>query len=370
MRTSIGEHDIAVAVTRRVVAVCAGLWAAAGSFVLQPFCGAIAGAQAPHITLLAVGSGGNARSTGRGGAATVSDQGTLYVLDAGDNTIHAIDRSGRAIGTAGGSGGQPGALVTPVALTFDGPGDVLALDVQAARVNRYRTTASGLRYQRSFTTGPLAASDVCAMRDRVYVLGPPLESQNRTAVHVFTRAGAPIGDFGALFGLSEDGQSDRGAVPINFLLTRGRLACVDDQGLVVVLPRSVAEVRAYSVDGVLVWSRPLPRYRPTIVRRVSGGGVALEMGPDGIDEGVSVVPLAKGVLAIQIARTQPGRRPGEMPSRVKLETRLLAATDGRELGVQDDIPELAAVRGSYAAVVSTTPGARTGLFRVMLKRAN
>jgi hypothetical protein len=281
-------------------------------------------------------------------AAAVSRNGHIVALDRERNRIYGFDSLGRLRDSAGGFGRRPENLVGPTAVATDAAHDLFVIDPPARRVVRYRESATSIAYVSAFSIAGIAGSGICAMRNRVYVLGSRMGSSGPTAIHAFTPRGAPVSDFGSLFGPPEDKKQDPRAVPVGRILTQGRLACVPDASLVIALPRLVPEVRAYSVDGALVWSHSLTHYLATVVRREENGGLTLAMGPNGDDEGVSVFPVSAGVIAVQIARMVAGKNASGGPSRARLETRFLSTQDGHELGVQDGLSEILDASGDYA----------------------
>lgn len=83
--------------------------------------------------------GGNV--TGPFGIA-VDAQGTIYVADAGDNTIKKLSPTGQLLATWGKTGSAPGELSWPQGVAVDAQGNVYVVDANNSRIQKFSSTGT------------------------------------------------------------------------------------------------------------------------------------------------------------------------------------------------------------------------------------
>lgn len=276
--------------------------------------------------------------------AAIDGQGRLVVLDARYHQLRLYDRRGRFIAAAGGPGAGPGEFQSPAALALDGDTAVWVLDRRAARVSRFRLERAGLRFVGSFALD-VAAGDLCAMEGDVFVYG--MAPDRHEVIHRYTPAGKPGNSFGVVY-------SAPNPLVRNQLLA-GRLACVQDAGLVLAMSNALPEIRAYAPDGALRWRSVLPYHRP----------IRMDEEPDGVRQGMpehgdgyhyaaSLVSAQPDYAVTQIGlvtRTSM-RRPNPF---AELQTYVIDTRSGRGWHAGSGIPLLAHLRGGHALSASSDP---------------
>lgn len=236
--------------------------------------------------------------------------------------IYEFDSTGAQTRTIGGPGRGAGQLLYPLSLATDEQGDVYALDLGNERIVGYRN-ASGRRDTISVAVAG-AKSGLCTLRGAFFTFGRPQDS----LIRVISTAPSRVTGFGRHY------SSD---TVLTEPLSRGRVLCIPERGLVVVVPNLLSEVRAYeSQTGRLVWSTSLPGYLPMSVGR-QGSGYVIGEASTGSDLAVGVHRLADSVIAVQIRRT-PYSTDGSGRRRRTIRTEFLRAGDGRYLGQQRDLP--------------------------------
>jgi hypothetical protein len=138
------------------------------------------------------------------------------------------------------------------------------------------------------------ADDLCFSDTTIYVLGL-LEGSN---VHEFTLDGRRLRSFGELFGTPGIIQEVIGGM--------GKIACVPEQGMIVLFPAILPEVHAYRIrDTRPLWVDSLPEFR-TIRIVVGPSGNQYSMLPPADDQGYDRItflrPLDGRVLLSQSRR--------------------------------------------------------------------
>lgn len=72
----------------------------------------------------------------------VDAQGTVYVADAGDNTIKKLSPAGQLLATWGGTGSAPGELSWPQGVAVDAQGNVYVVDANNNRIQKFSSTGT------------------------------------------------------------------------------------------------------------------------------------------------------------------------------------------------------------------------------------
>jgi hypothetical protein len=230
----------------------------------------------------------------------------------------------------------PATLLYPASAHYDGRA-LQVLDLGGPAVHRLRAGA---------TTSELGSLDVgkavdfCLMRGRTYVYRP-----GETAlVAVYSPADRLVGAFGTQFGSGP---------PIRREATsRARLVCDPDGGRVLVVTRFTGEVRAYSAEGRLLWTRPVPGVRPIVFVTSGERQVTFMSAPGGSHTLVGASLPGRGRLLVQYGLPRP-EHAGEYLS---VETHVLSLADGADLVYQRDLPVLVAAGPDLAFTMSQPDG--------------
>ena len=277
--------------------------------------------------------------------ATASPAGQVLILGGPSRQdMFLIDRMGFTRAEPTTLLGSDGHLGWPAAAAFDGPNRILVIDTQSPRLARVHLVNGKWAIDSVFMTGLSGISGICSIAGRQYIMAKLGSSREKGAVHEVTRDGAVKRSFGKPFGSIN-----------NPAVGYGHLLCLAEPRSVVIVSRLFPEIRAYTLDGVLRWSAPLPDFRP-MGFSVEGRLVRFTYSPDSLwDETVALFSPSSQVIAVQIAR-QVGRAYSTQYR--FLRTVFLSAKTGALLGDQRDLPVvLAALQGSLYAVDQRNGGA-------------
>jgi len=120
--------------------------------------------------------------------------------------------------------------------------------------------------------------DLCFLGDRLVVHGLALSKPD--ALHVFDLEGNRESSFGIVYNSAND--------LVNYKLGRGHIACVPEAGFIVYAPGGLlGEVRAYSLDGEVLWGARFDHFRPIYLGELDHGGTRVRIP----DEGFEVVQV-------------------------------------------------------------------------------
>src|SRR5216683_627532 len=72
----------------------------------------------------------------------IDAQGTIYVADAGDNTIKKLSPTGQLLATWGRTGSAPGELSWPEGVAIDAQGNVYVVDANNSRIQKFSSTGT------------------------------------------------------------------------------------------------------------------------------------------------------------------------------------------------------------------------------------
>lgn len=248
-------------------------------------------------------------------------RGRLLVLDAQARDLRVFDTSGAWIQTVGGPGPGPGELLHPRAVAADDHEDAVYIFGATGRVVRFLPSGDTLRFADELDFG-LEILDACVLGNRIVVHGT--RPGGERLLHVYDREGAALRSFGRLYRTTNR--------IVRHQLSRGSLACVSSTGRVVLAPRLLPLVRAYSLDGVKRWTVRLQGFRPPDLRVTPAGGSIFRM-PDGGHHLISglVASGNEASLLLQVASVGGGGRSARRGR--DLATYALNPQDGRPVSV-------------------------------------
>ncbi|HEX6751738.1 MAG TPA: 6-bladed beta-propeller [Longimicrobium sp.] len=275
--------------------------------------------------------------------------GNFAALDAQSQTVRIFSPSGRFLARVGRPGRGPGEFFVPVAVAYDGSGHLYVLDQANQRVEVFAPASAGSGHVRSFPID-FPASDLCALGDRLYLLG----FRNGTLIHTYTFDGHPAESFGA---------AERPRDPyFSVSLARGLIECMEEARTVIFLPLLSANVRGWRVDGRLQWTSSIPGYEPVVIRR-SGRRVTYSRGPNNRHHMASSIAKLDGASAlIQVGFVRDGARSAEEFTEVG-SYRVFAA-DGRVRRVTSNTPRILQIGAGYAFGVRPDPFPTVTVFRI------
>lgn len=306
LRRGIANQMLAVA----LVSVVSGLAAQDARIVLGPKIGV---------------TDSLAHALGKVSDLTVDSRGNIYSIDSEQNKILSFASTGKYRFAFGRSGTGVGEFFVPRALAVDENDHLYVYDAGTQRVTEYSAAPAGSAppsIVKSIEVG-VSASDMCVMDGSLFLFGFDLKREG--IIHRFVLKDEQVRSFGKAYGAY--GRLAQAT------LASGRIECLRDPARIVAVPRIYPEVRAYTVDGNLLWSMTLPAYRVTVVEENNRRATFTEL-EGGFHSAVSAFEVAKDVVVVQLGH-YIGRE-----TLVGIETRILSATDGEQIGVQDDLPAL------------------------------
>jgi hypothetical protein len=170
--------------------------------------------------------------------------------------------------------------------------------------------------------------DACVLGDKIYVHA---RRNDRSAIiHAYSRDGTLLRSFGEVY--------RAGHRIVQRQLSMGRLECIAGHDVVLFAPLLLPEIRAYRVNGELLWWAEIEGYDVLEIRELGTGSQARPR-MNGYHMVSSLnASLDEPLALLQIAHTLPTRL-GERPPSPTLHTFVISA-DGRRLdyvGVQLDI---------------------------------
>jgi len=278
------------------------------------------------------------------GDVAVDRRHTLYVLEPDIGTVSAFSSAGRYLFSVGRSGRAKGEFIVPQSLTVDERDRVYVYDIAQERLTQYHAAPDRLILQDSRHVG-MSGSSICAMKGHIYLFG----LNHERIVHDLSldrRAMASFGEpFGRYTSLAEES------------LAAGKVLCVPQQNLLLVVPRIYPELRAYSPDGKVLWTTRLKHYRPATVYENADGSVTFSRPPTGYHHLLSAFLASPSVVCIQLGLATDNSHPD------RIETRFISLHDGREVAEQEGLPLLTSPRPPLIYSLNKESGDRVMVYQ-------
>ena len=264
--------------------------------------------------------------------------GNVYVLDALRREIRAFDHRGHLLFSYSRIGRGVGELAIPWSLRADEQGHLFVLDIGSERVSEFSANRDSLHFIRSVSIG-MKATDLCVMDSRLFLFG----YFNNRLIHELTWEGKHVRSFGDPFGPNDNFAQQ--------LLSRGNLACDAQASRMIVTADRLADIRAYSLTGGLVWGRKLNAFHEVQVRVLGAGRVGLTPPSEGVDIVTGVMFLTADRIAVQLERQ--AKRDGQVSASIVRNTKILSVDSGAELASQFSIPRLVGVNRGFGFTLSS-----------------
>lgn len=273
--------------------------------------------------------------------ATVDSFGRVLVLDSRARSVVVFSNVGEYLQTLGRPGGGPGEFRDPQGVDATHDGLVFVFDA-FGRVTVFRSQPDSLYLFRTFEVG-FRVYDGCVMQDHVFLHGA--DDADPSAIRKHTLDGRPVSSFGVAY------KTDNPVVARQ--LSRGRIACVEREGLVLWAPTLLPELHVYTAAGRLNWVVDLLGLRPIDLFEIpSGSGMRIPDG--GYHAAASVVaddalPLAFLSIA-HLERDSTGRR-----RTTEFLTVLLCVPERKALSLGSVLPRIVASQAGNAFVAHSLP---------------
>lgn len=269
----------------------------------------------------------------------------VLLLDSRTSQLRLFDWTGRFRGRLGRSGSGPGEFRVPTAVDWLGADTLAVLDYGLSRITLAVWTGS-VAFAGSFRVAA-PAFDLCSIGPAVFVSGARVGDSS--IVRRIAVPGGSVRPIGSLFALDRQDPVLAGALSL-----RLQMECVPQLDLVVVASEWLPEVRAYAAgSGALRWSASLPDFNATIVTHTADGRISFKPPPTAVYHMVTNLRRLDGtLLAVQVRRRIPGQ--ARALRREVVETRLLDAGTGRQVGVQEDLPVILRADSGLLFLADTT----------------
>jgi hypothetical protein len=272
----------------------------------------------------------------------------LYLADEYGFDVRVFDPDGRLLGRAGRQGSGPGEFQEIRSMAVASDGTLYVLDVGNGRIATFQLGGSGLAFR---ATIPLhfSASQMCVLRDRLFVLAVANSLSPGGLIREVDRAGRIV----RVFGEREQpaGALRRVLGDRTDLHNAGRLWCHEATGTIVLMHSDFALVRAFTTDGREIWRTTLRDWNQQRYERSPDGGCCTYNLPNP-RSGTYHLATAVGALSSdqifialrefrpltaaewQERRRQAARTGGGTPEQrdITHEVRVLEAKTGREVG--------------------------------------
>jgi hypothetical protein len=263
--------------------------------------------------------------------------GSFFLLDEQSAALAWFDVNGRYRGAIRSRGAGPGELAAPRAMDAMATGKLLVIDPRNGRYTFYQYAASGLTYRESFRSPSSSATSgrhVCSVGDRIYVRflhGDKL-------IHEITATGSLV----ASFEPAEPTAANYGPATamVSAQRSSGHLRCIANPPMIVSFGRYSPAIRAYTLDGRLLWESRPQDLRPLAFLPDPQGGVRFQSHQQGSHLGESVVRWSPQTLLVQYSITWPANSATMQKERdfYSIESRELALSNGREIGRTRHLP--------------------------------
>jgi hypothetical protein len=290
-----------------------------------------------------------------GGFGAITDavfiSGGVVVLDARNAVLQAFDRNGAALRSAGKMGSGPGEMREGASITLSGRDTLVLYDRALLTLSYFSPSGSKLKLARTVRMQDSGTEDLCTLRGKLIAFG--YSSRTGRILHRVSSRGQRLEAFGdTLFS---------GGPLVNSVATSGHVLCLEEKALVLVAPYLKGEILAYHESGSLAWRTILADYIPTRVKLVAGergGGTGVLMGkPPGhtmTHKTIGIHRLSDRFILVQTAVTSRDH-PGVDFDFVRVESRILRLSDGKEVARKSDLPVILAVEDGEALCAGGEP---------------
>lgn len=261
-----------------------------------------------------------------------SSDGGLLVLDDIGYGFALLDAEGRHVASLMAKGRGPSEFEAPLAIQQDADGRVVVLDASHGTLRWFRREGDGFDLDESWRP-PMNLRDFCLLGTGMAVLGVDPINDPAHVVHV-------LGPDRTIRSSSRV-PAEEAEVPL-LALSDGRLACIEDAGMILFLPDVLGAVFAFSESGRFLWGTSLPGYAQMGIEG-GAGWIRYTPGDEGRTDMGAAVTAFGSVGVVQYARVEEGSPRADEAAEVT--TIYLDLRDGRVVGTSTDTPRIVAVVG-------------------------
>lgn len=258
----------------------------------------------------------------------------VIVLEGEINSLLVLSPRGQVVSTTPNTGSRGAMLAHPIYMAWRNATTLVVADGDVPQLAQFELRDDSLVLSSTLPLRDIASPrGVCIVDGAMFVLGKSASKDNRLLIHAVDVDGRTTQSFGDSFGPT-DAMNDL------FYGRNQRLLCLPQQGLMLVASRYYRAVHALDAEGTLLWAQDIPDFRAVTYTEAEPGGFLYNYpGDDVWDEVVSLFQVSEAITAVQVQRWQgrEARGPSEGIYTVLLET-----STGRPMGVQIDLPIIAA----------------------------
>lgn len=218
--------------------------------------------------------------------ATVDAEGRIFVLDAQSHAVTGFDSEGECLFRVGRQGRGPGEFTRPRRIALSDEGVLFVLDAGNARIERFDVSGSEVERLSSI---PLRAqtADFCYLGDRLFVA----VMQADEAIHEIGEDGDSRARFGSLH--------ESNIAAVRAIASPEIMLCHHPTRSIVLAARHMPAVHQYTSDGELAFAGDFPGFvRADLVER-DGRVRGYRPSSEGLHYAISAVPLASSAVLLQ-----------------------------------------------------------------------
>jgi hypothetical protein len=251
------------------------------------------------VITVGVVDGADAYVFGRIGDVAVTDDGEVVVLDQQTFRVSLFDAEGRFVDRGGEAGGGPREFRAPVAVEALPDRRIAVLDAARRRIVVFRHgPAAGFEVDTTRSVDAFA-DDLCSIDGRWFILA----WSDGNLIHEIDEEGALVSSFAPLV-TEVPPELKRHSQLLRDTWSRGKLLCDSTRGRIYLAQEHAPSVRAFDLDGALLWSTILGDFRQRGWEPV-GNGLRMTADPQsGSAHTVVGLGLVQGqALAVSIRET-------------------------------------------------------------------
>ncbi len=312
----------------------------------------------PAVASFGLIDGSPSEVIGRVRDIAVSPSGDVFFTDAIGMRVGWLRAAGTLGGWFGREGDGPEEFISLDAVDVLPDGRVAVGDEGHRRIVFLRPGPDGLTFDGDLRVVGFPR-DICPWGDGFLVLS----LQDGSVVQHLDQSGAHVDSFGSPletpFRLAERWRSMTDGYSAN-----GRMLCLPEHNRVIILSTILPEVRAFDIDGHLIWQTELSEYRRTMPTQNPSGSVSMRPDPKSGTTHIGVGAWERdGIVGLQLI--EMGLKG---PSEGTSEVRFLDLATGNELGRQRPAPRVAAWHDSTFVAWENSPFPRIMRMNGKLRR--
>lgn len=226
----------------------------------------------------------------------VFSQGIIYVLDSQYHEVRIYRTDGQIEETFGSFGSGPNQFQYPEGLALAPEGKLIVAD-RSRKIMHLTRGVEGTNLRSTFRID-LEPDDICNMGKEIYVQGYNVNHDDNL-IHVYSEKGERIRSIGKGYMSSNSS--------VNETINRGSVACSEKTNTILVAPRLLPMVYAYSPDGTLKWASRIANFNPKpVIQTTNERGTTRLKRPNVSGDMVdSITIMSEDYVLVQRVRVYP-----------------------------------------------------------------